>query len=58
MQKKSIFFENYPPENLEIRQFIRIFAENLTHALFGLDSLDFSRPGVVVLSLSPIRNDL
>lgn len=26
MQKKSIFFENYSPENLEIRQFIRIFA--------------------------------
>ena len=23
------FFENYPPKNLEIRQFIRIFAENL-----------------------------
>ena len=28
---KVIFFENYPPKNLEIRKFISIFAKNLTH---------------------------
>ena len=36
---KVIFLKIIPPKNLEIRQFIRIFAENLTHALFGLDRL-------------------
>lgn len=55
---KSKIFSIFLRKNLEKRRFIIIFVVDLTHALFGLDSLDFSRPGVVVLSLSPIRNDL
>ena len=29
VDNSAFFFENYPSKNLEIRQFIRIFAENL-----------------------------
>ena len=55
----SAFFLKIIP--LKIWKFDNLFVSlqnNLTHALFGLDSLDFSRHGVVVLFLSPIRNDL